>query len=421
MKKLLVTFSLIVISLFVLSLFGWMASHLTRGDKDFGFLNEPVKAMYEFPNMFAQSVEEVKSLPKTFIKTPANFKPVNKLDEDIWVLSAYSDTSDSRSVVLMNLRNDSIMHKWIIENPYREQTRIMHPLMLEDTSLIFSFANASGLIRIDKNSNVIWKNNEIFPHHSLNQDADGNLWICSQEPFYYATGLYRLNEKSVFYLDNHITKIDPVNGKILYHKSYTEILKDNNLTNYLFKSPKVKDPIHINDVEPAPKTTAFYEKGDVFISSRSLSIILHYRPSTGKVIRVIEGPFAVQHDVDFLNDSSLMFFNNNSWGLWTYATMSPPPDSSRLAMVDNVASNIVRYDLWNDSISFYLVDVFRDNHIYTHTEGIIEILGPEKVLVEEQNPGIVWVIDKGEVVYKNVFASQHEGYHHLTNWLRIVK
>jgi hypothetical protein len=125
--------------------------------------------------------------------------------------------------------------------------------------------------------------------------------------------------------------------------------------------------------------------------------------------------------VDFLNDSTLFFFNNNSWGYGAYKTLPPPPDSSRLTVLGDFASNIARYDLWNDSISFYLTDEFSENHIYSHTEGIIEILGPKKVLIEEQNPGIVWVIENGEVVYKNVFASQHEGYHHLTNWLRIVE
>lgn len=421
MKKFLVSFSLIVISLFLLSLFGWMASHLTKGDKDFGFLNGPVKAMYEFPNMFARSVEEVKSLPKTFRKTPPYFKPVNKLTEDLWVLSAYSDTSNSRSVVLMNLKNDSVKHKWTIKNPYQEHDRVMHPIMLKDTSLIYSIANITGLIKLDKNSNVLWKQFGLFHHHSINLDVDGNLWVCSHEPVFYATGMYRLDGKTVFYTDNYISKVDPLTGKILYHKSVSQIFKDNNLANYLLKSHNLTDPIHINDVEPVPKTTAFYEKGDVFISARNLSLILHYRPSTGKVVRLIEGPFAVQHDVDFLNDSTLFFFNNNSWGYGAYKTLPPPPDSSRLTQLGDFASNIVRYDLWNDSISFYLADEFRKNHIYTHTEGIIEICGPDKILIEEQNPGIVWIIENGEVVYKNIFASQHDGYHHLTNWLRIVK
>ena len=115
MKKVLKTFSLIVISLFILSIFGWMVFHISKGDKDFGFLTKPVEFMYTFPDLFTQSVEEVKTLPKTFVPTPENFTPVNKLESDVIVLSTYSDTGDTRSIVLQNLKNDSILYKWNID------------------------------------------------------------------------------------------------------------------------------------------------------------------------------------------------------------------------------------------------------------------------------------------------------------------
>ena len=105
MTRALKVFSFIVISLFILSLFGWMSYHISKGDKRFGFLTEPIKFMYTFPDLFTESVEEVKTrvLPKTFVPTPNNFRPINKLESDFIVLSTYSDTSDSRSIVLLNL------------------------------------------------------------------------------------------------------------------------------------------------------------------------------------------------------------------------------------------------------------------------------------------------------------------------------
>jgi hypothetical protein len=65
--------------------------------------------------------------------------------------------------------------------------------------------------------------------------------------------------------------------------------------------------------------------------------------------------------------------------------------------------------------------IFRANEIYTYTEGLAEFISPASYLVEEQNDGIIWIIENDEVIYKNVFQSQHEGYHHLTNWTRIIK
>jgi len=64
MKKILTTFSISVICLFVLALFGWMVSHMVEGDKEFGFLEGPVEFMYTFPDMFSQSVELIITRPR---------------------------------------------------------------------------------------------------------------------------------------------------------------------------------------------------------------------------------------------------------------------------------------------------------------------------------------------------------------------
>ncbi len=420
MKKVLKTFSLTVIFLFVLSVFGWMTFHISQGDKKFGFLEGPVKFMYTFLDLFSQSVEEVKTLPGTFVKTPNNFKSINKLDTDLVVISTYSDTSDTRSIVLRNLKNDSVIYKWNVENEYKEYDRIINPLLLPKKNLIYSFAGKE-LRRIDSLANIVWKQDSIDAHHSMNIDSDGNIWICSFAPVYFATGLYKIDGRSVFYKDNYITEIDAETGRILFHKSVTKILKENNLSSYILKSDNIEDPIHINDIEPVLKTTKYYKKGDLFISARCPSIIIHYRPSLNKVIKIIEGAFISQHDVDIINDSSLVIFNNNFYTLWSNKSKSPPIDSSKLEIAGDFYSNIIRYDLWNDSFSFLGDSIFRVNKIFTATEGLIEFLNPSTYFVEEQNKGVLWIIKDDKVIYKDVYKSQHEGYHHLSNWTRIIK
>src|SRR6056297_1860188 len=168
MKKILTIFSLIIISLFALSIFGYLVYQISSENKKFGFLTEPVKFIYTFPELFEQSVEEVKGLPKTFVPTPENFKSVNKLKEDVLALSSYSDTSNSRSVVLRNLKNDSVLNKWTFSHPHVKKSRIMHPLLYPDTSLVFAFYfKPSGLKRVDKKGNLIWKQNSVIIHHSM--------------------------------------------------------------------------------------------------------------------------------------------------------------------------------------------------------------------------------------------------------------
>jgi hypothetical protein len=335
-------------------------------------------------------------------------------------LSTYSDTSDSRSIVLLNLTNDSVLYKWTVDNPFREHDRIWNPLLFPEKSLVFSFEGVSGLRRIDSLANLIWKQDSVYAHHSLTMDSKGDLWICSFEPVYYATGLYKLDDRSVFFKDNFITKIDAETGKILFHKSITNILTENNLEYYLLKSAVVTDPLHHNDVEPALKSTKYYREGDLFLSLRSPSVIMHYRPSTNKVLKVIEGPFVSQHDVDFLNDTSLVIFNNNYYELWSDQSKPPPHDSSRLEIAGEFYSNIVRYDFGSERMSFIGDSLFRANKIFTYTEGLMEFINPFTYFVEEQNTGLIWIIREEQVIYKNVLKSQHEGYHHLPNWLRVI-
>jgi len=421
MKKILTTFSISVICLFVLALFGWMVSHMVEGDKEFGFLEGPVEFMYTFPDMFSQSVEEVKTLPKTFVPTPEQFIPINKLERDFLVLATYSDTGDTRSIVLRNLRNDSILYQWRVENPFREHDRIFNPLLLPDKDLVYSFEGVSGLRRIDSLGKLRWKQDSVYAHHAMNLDSEGNIWICGFAPTFLATGWYKLQGRTVFFKDNFIARIDAETGRILFHKSIVDILRENKLEGLLLKTMAITDPIHLNDVQPALKTTAYYQEGDLFISNRSPSHVIHYRPSTNQVIRVIEGVFVSQHDVDFLDDESLVIFNNNYYSLNSKASRPPPRDSSWLRWGGDHYSNLVRYDFKTQELSYIGDSLFRANHIFTRTEGLQEFTGPGTYFVEEQNAGLLWVMEGEEVLYKGVFESQHAGYHHLPNWNRVIQ
>ncbi len=421
MNKILKTFSIIVISIFSLSLFAWIVHHVSLGDKNFGVVNKVVESVYSFPDLFKQSVNEVKRPPKTFVATPDDFEPINKLKSDLKVLTAYSDTGRFRSIELLNLKNDSVLYKWKIKNPYKKHTRIINPILLPDKSVIFGFDGFSGLMKIDSLCNLIWSQDSVQVHHSMNLDNNGDVWVCTFKSTSYTPGTYKINGRQVFFKDNYITKIDGESGKILFNRSLTEIFTNNHLAPYLIKSGVVKDPIHLNDIQPALKSTANYEEGDLFISMRNPSLIIHYRPVEDKVIRVIEGPFASQHDVDFYDDQSIVFFNNNSYSVSSEESRAAPNDMKNVVEAGDFYSNIVYYNLDSHEFSFIGDSVFRVNQIYTGTEGLVDFIDPETYFVEEQNSSVLWVIQNNEVVYKNVLKSQYKGYHHLSNWTRIIK
>ena len=424
MNKFLSGFSILVIILFCLSVFGWMIKHITIGDRDFGnSVNNGLNSFVSFLDLFEESVEEVQKLPETFVPTPQDFQAINNLKSDILAVVTYSNESKGRTVEVRNLKNDEVFHRWKLPAPFQEHDRIMDPLVMKDKSLCYSINGVTGLMVIDSAGNEIWKQDSIAHHHAINLDSAGNIWACSYTKeygeFIIYKGKYTLGGREFVYIDNTISKLDAATGALLFHRSLTDILQANGLENLLLKSNKGDDPLHLNDVQPALKTTPYYREGDLFISLRNVSAILHYRPSSDKVVRVLEGMFYSQHDVDFLNDSVIYFFNNNAHTLWLNRASDYRVAEKRLD-AGNFYSNIMAYDLKNDRY-FYLSDqAFKENHIYTFTEGMSEVLSNGQIFVEEQNSGILWVLDGDEVVYKNVLDSHHEGHHHLLNWTRIM-
>ena len=40
-------------------------------------------------------------------------------------------------------------------------------------------------------------------------------------------------------------------------------------------------------------------------------MVILYRPETNKIIKIIEGGFLHQHDVDILDDRTISIYNNN--------------------------------------------------------------------------------------------------------------
>ena len=92
-------------------------------------------------------------------------------------------------------------------------------------------------------------------------DHEGNIWVGGHmnPKSKYVKKFYLTN-----YQDDSIIKIN-VNGKILFNKSVTEILIENEIipNNFAFNSylSKEYDPIHLNDIEPVFSDTKYWNIG----------------------------------------------------------------------------------------------------------------------------------------------------------------
>ncbi len=414
----------------VLSVFGWMVQHRVRKDRDFGALNGVVEFLAGFPDRFKQSVEEVQTLPQTFIKTPPDFVPVHGLEEDVLVLTAYSDDRDGRTIAVRNLRNGEELYQWQLPaslGPIKPHWRVHHPLLLEDKSVVSFITNRSPLFRLDSASNVMWRQDSLSFHHAVNRAADGSLWACTMRwerggRHIGYRGRYRMGGRTVHFLDNSIARIDAQTGHIIELHSMLEVLKANGLDHLILRSGDPQDPLHLNDVEPALHASVFFERDDLFLSFRNLQCVLQFRPSTGEVIRVIDGPLASQHDVDILDDSTLVIFNNNvqeNNGIHINKGDKYPVSKDEVELA-HYHSEMTQYDLGTGTFTPLLADLMAEGGIMTTSEGLQEVLPGGRWFLEEQNSGELWVVGPEGVLYHDVHASHHDGHHHLPNWTRVL-
>ena len=330
------------------------------------------------------------------------------------------DHSLSRSVVdIVDLNNFEVIHTYKhniakkndqIKNTEEFPTlnidateirfQYKNPLLFEDGSL--TFINV-GTYKLDFCSNLLWNNNEEEFHHSQMLDHEGNIWVSG-----------RKNPKSKYvekysikiYLDDSIIKIN-TDGQILYNKSITELLIENNIlpNNFAFNSvlSNVIDPIHLNDITPAFSDTKYWKQGDVFISIRHQSAIIHYRPSTNKVINYITGPFAQNHDVDIISDREISIFNNNTF------------------LVDNEYSEVVIYNFETKRFRKLFNDQLQKENFQTTSGGLSQILKDGSLIVDESDHGrIILFNNQGEKEWEFVNKDKN-GDIGLISWSRIIE
>ena len=348
-----------------------------------------------------------------------NFIP-NKRNA-LLVLPRY-DHSINRSIVdIIDLNNFEVIHTYrhdiaemnekiknieefpkikIDNHPIR--FRYFHPLILDDGSLI-SEGLYSILHKIDFCSNLEWINDEETFHHSKMLDHEENIWVAGRmSPQSKYIKKYSLKD----YSDDSIIKINK-DGKILFNKSVTEILIENNIVpnNFALKLylSGVTDPIHLNDIEPVFSDTKYWLKGDVFLSPRHQSAIIHYRPSINKIINYITGPFAQQHDVDIISNSEISIFDNNNF------------------VVDNKYSEILIYNFETKKFKKLFNDKLKKENFKTYSGGLHHIFKDGALMVEEQNHGRILLFNnKGEKEWEFVNKDKNGDIGDI-NWFRIIE
>lgn len=416
---------IIVFLLFLvfLSLFGFAVMHMASGGQKLGPMTSILRNFVLLPKLLTDKTDPLK------VKWHANYldkEPIHELDyAKEWSLqglsSEYDIPNDKWVISHMDLRTDSVYRTWEIPLSAVEVENFQFafvnlPIMLQDHSLVASIHATKNMLRIGADSEVIWHNKEHKFHHGMNLDADGNLWAIAygnRFVFNYNTGSHSK------YMDDLIVKLDIETGETLYKRSLTDILKAKGKESLIYRYsnafPAGKDPLHTNDIQPALSTTAHWEAGDIFLSVRNRSAIIHYRPETDSLINILQGPFTNQHDVDIISESKIALFNNNMFSVGIEME-----DGGKAMETDTMRlSSIVTYDFASGEYSTAIPHHFSKQNIFTATQGCFEYLPSGHVYVESQNEGYVYLFSEDAMLMKRSLPSLEDGAIPKPHWVRV--
>ena len=277
--------------------------------------------------------------------------------------------------------------------------------------IVFNF-HSYGLVKIDKNSNILWKLKGNY-HHSIYKDETGSLWIPGRKS---VNNLY-IKHPLLHppYHEDYICEISP-DGELLKRVSLLDIFYKSGMESLLFADgtfateKPANDITHLNDIDILGSEFAsqfpLFNAGDIMVSMRNLNLIMILDAATFQIKWSMTGPYIKQHDPDFTPDGSILVFDNRS-------------DYSGGVILGG--SRILRIDPVNRTVNIaYQGD--SENRFYTNIAGKQQLLSNGNILITEYDAGRVFEVTKtGEIVWTFINKYDDDEVYSISDAIRIQK
>jgi hypothetical protein len=193
-----------------------------------------------------------------------------------------------------------------------------------------------GLIKLDRDSNVIWSYRG-HAHHDVAIGPDGRIYALTQEVV--DRPLAGFDNLAQPRLDDFLVVLSP-DGRELRKISLIEAVAASEYRQLLHgvSAYAVADPLHTNAVEvitgEAGRNFASGAAGQILLSFRELGAIGVLDPDSGRLVHAIEGYWLGQHDPDLLPNGNILLFDN-------YGYFERPEGRSRVLEFDPKSMAIV--------------------------------------------------------------------------------
>lgn len=257
--------------------------------------------------------------------------------------------------------------------------------LLENGDVI-ALNTGMGIMRIDKDSNLLWVK-ALYVHHDLVFRKDGGFITLTREvrPIPRIHPTRPVVEDMVVYL-NHAGEVE--RSFSLLEAFERSPFKQAMLSSIPTQLNQKGDPMHTNSIVLLDGTGAerhpAFAAGNLLLSFRALNAIGIVDPKSETMVWFHRGEFAAQHDPQVLASGNVLLFDNRGLG-----------EASRILELDPETGKIQWQYVGSEQAPFYSKQC-----------GIVAALPNGNVLITESDNGRAFEITrKGEIVWE--FLSPH--------------
>lgn len=283
---------------------------------------------------------------------------------------------------------------WVLPEHLHHITRF-HLYPNGDLLLIYTGVGATplgyGMAKINKNSELLWTYDEKV-HHDAVIGTDNTIYTLTHEireekiqkppklqPPFYEDFLVQLSHE----------------GKELKRISLYEAFRDSpahNVLNQIRDNPTggdtpLGDTLHPNTITLIPDylsdASPILKEGHILISFRNMSLLAILNPETEKITWASYGPWRFQHDPQFLNDGTILLFDNEG----------------HIASLGG-ASRIINVDLHSLQILWQYTGDAKEK-FYSAFHGMLDPLKNGNILItESMGARLFEITPKGEIAWE---------------------
>jgi hypothetical protein len=295
------------------------------------------------------------------------------------------------------------------QSSFLSRQRVWHPYLSKDGILTYIIP-WNDLVSVDlRTGQEKWRIRGAF-HHSIELDANGDLWVCGAvQPQSISKPESKTRHSNKIFEDQVLVKVSP-SGKILLLVSVADLILNSGLEYLMYGSsnPNVNfDPIHLNQITPIVSDSGLFKKGQVLISLRNMSTIMLIEPDSQSVVWYRSGNWMNQHCVFPIGPSTFSLLDNHSFASGEYWLNS------------TWRSRIVKYNIETGESSEVQVNDQSHGGFYIPIEGRVQSVGFNHWMIEDCLNGTIMIFGNQKLLFKwsNLY---YDGTVGITSWCRYM-